>query len=330
MSKKISVIVPVYNSEKYIERAVESLINQSYENMEIILINDGSTDASLKCCKNLSKKDNRIIVIDKENSGVSSTRNIGIEKATGEYITFIDGDDYIDITAYEECMEIIDKYNPDFLKFSYYKESEKKKIRYSFKSEPNKLLDIKNKESYIKKIFSSKDFEGIWNLIIKKTILDEYKIRFDEKLIVAEDFKFMCDCFKYANNIYIFNKPFYHYVINQDSVTQKYDINKLIVRCDNIIKSYIESSRTLNVDIKNNPYCVDKIFNQLNSKLSLIAENESYQKFNESVNQINDIKNFQDLKQQCKMKDISNSYYYYLNLKLKSKLKKIVKRIVYR
>jgi len=104
----ISIIVPIYNSEKWLKRCVESLINQTYTHIEILLINDGSKDRSLEICNEYAKKDNRIIVIDKENEGVSATRNLGIKKAKGEFIQFVDSDDYIDEQMCEKLLNAVD------------------------------------------------------------------------------------------------------------------------------------------------------------------------------------------------------------------------------
>lgn len=331
MKTKISIIVPVYNAENCIERAVMSLLNQEYKDLEIILINDGSTDESLKKCEELKEKDKRIIVIDKPNTGISSTRNIGIDNATGEFITFIDSDDYVDSKAYKNCMDVFNKYNIDLLKFSYYKESKHNKVRYDFKTEAGKIINIDgNKDFLLKNIFDSKDFEGIWNLIVKKELIDRHRIRFDENLIVAEDFRFMTECLAYAKNIYILNTPFYHYVINVESITQKYDLIKTIKRCDSIISSYIESSKKLGKNIKDNEFCIKKILDQLFAKSALIAEHEKYAKFKESINKINELKSFNLLKEEGNVKNIPSIYSFYIKLKLKNKIKTIAKRIVYR
>ena len=105
MDKKISIIVPVYNLEKYLPRCLNSVCNQTYKNLEIILVDDGSTDKSSDICDNWAKKDSRIIVIHKKNGGVSSARNAGIKKATGEYIHFVDGDDWLELNCYEKIVE---------------------------------------------------------------------------------------------------------------------------------------------------------------------------------------------------------------------------------
>ncbi|MEG2898607.1 MAG: glycosyltransferase, partial [Eubacterium sp.] len=100
--KLISLIIPIYNSEKFLDRCIQSIINQTYKNIEIILVNDGSIDQSLEICQLYKKRDNRIVIINKKNGGVGSARNIGLQKAKGDYIGFIDSDDYIDKETYEE------------------------------------------------------------------------------------------------------------------------------------------------------------------------------------------------------------------------------------
>ena len=101
MNTLLSVIVPIYNAENNLEKCLDSIIDQTYKNLELILINDGSTDGSLKICNKYKKNDNRIRLFSKENNGVSSARNLGISMAKGHYITFVDADDYLDLNAYE-------------------------------------------------------------------------------------------------------------------------------------------------------------------------------------------------------------------------------------
>ena len=115
----ISVIVPVYNAENYIDKCVESLVNQTYKNLEIILVNDGSTDSSGTKCDEWAKKDSRIKVIHKENGGVSSARNAGLDVAEGAYVAFVDSDDSLKTTAYEKSVSEIQQHNLDLLIFGY-------------------------------------------------------------------------------------------------------------------------------------------------------------------------------------------------------------------
>jgi len=107
---KISIIIPIYNSEKYLSRCLETVINQTYSKLEIILVNDGSRDKSLDICKHYQSKDSRIIIIDKINEGVSVARNTGIEAATGKYIGFVDADDWIEPSMYESMLNNIEQY----------------------------------------------------------------------------------------------------------------------------------------------------------------------------------------------------------------------------
>ena len=120
MDEKISVIVPVYNVEQYLERCVDSIINQTYKNLEIILVNDGSTDNSGKLCDELAKRDDRIRVIHKENGGLSDARNTGIEEAEADLIGFIDSDDYIDENMYELLIDNLRETNADLSMCGHY------------------------------------------------------------------------------------------------------------------------------------------------------------------------------------------------------------------
>ena len=128
-SIKISIIIPIYNVEDYLVECLESIINQTYKNLEIICVNDGSTDKSLMVIKEYEKKDKRIKVISHSNKGVSAPKNAGMKIATGDYITFVDPDDLIDLNVYEKCIESIIKYNkPDIvvyqIHFEYLKNKE--------------------------------------------------------------------------------------------------------------------------------------------------------------------------------------------------------------
>ena len=113
MNDKISIVVPVYNMENYLERCIKSILNQTYTNLEVLLINDGSTDSSLELCYQLASIDDRIVVFDKVNGGLSDARNFGVEKASGEYIGFIDSDDDIEPRMIEVLYEMIKEHNAD-------------------------------------------------------------------------------------------------------------------------------------------------------------------------------------------------------------------------
>ena len=118
--KLISVIIPVYNVEKYLRRCIDSVINQTYKNLEIIIVDDGSTDNSSNICDEYTNKDSRVKVVHKENGGLSSARNVGIELAKGDLIAFVDSDDYIELEMYEKLKENMDKYDSDIAICQYY------------------------------------------------------------------------------------------------------------------------------------------------------------------------------------------------------------------
>ena len=215
---KVSIIVPVYNMEQYLNRCLESIINQTYENIEIILINDGSKDNSLEICKNYAKKDNRIMIIDQKNSGVSSARNSGLDKATGEYLAFVDPDDWIDLNAIENMIDFALKHKCDISFFDYkinniIQKNDKVKLEY------NK----NNKDEFIKLLISG-DVPGyLWRLLIKKDITKKIKFKLD--LPMAEDLVFILEILKNANSINKSNEAYYNYFLTENSITrgsQKY------------------------------------------------------------------------------------------------------------
>ena len=213
---KYSIIVPVYNGEKYLERCINSIINQTYKNIELILINDGSEDGTGKICKKYSNNDTRVIYIKQDKYGVSYSRNKGIENATGDYITFIDADDYINVNTIREMNKKILNNKCDILKYSYVKESKWLKKNYKFSIQTDKKI---LKEEYEKKVipymFDTFDLSNVWNAIFKIQLIRNKK--FDEKLSYGEDLKFMIESILDSQSLYIDSRNFYHYVYNKNS-----------------------------------------------------------------------------------------------------------------
>lgn len=203
MNEKISIIVPVYNAEKTLKECVNSLIKQTYSNIEIILVNDGSKDDSLRICKEFAEKDSRIIVIDKPNGGVSSARNAGLDIASGEYVMFCDSDDWAEI---EWCRVLKENYVDNCLIMSGY-----------FCYFNNDVQQISSNSQYILKndYLSTKLIGGFvpWNKIFKASIIKNNHIRFSDTLTVGEDKIFVWDYLKYTNNkIYIVQQCLYNYI----------------------------------------------------------------------------------------------------------------------
>lgn len=170
MSPLISVIVPVYNVEQYLDRCVESIVNQTYQNLEIILVDDGSTDSSGKKCDEWSKLDDRIVVIHKENGGQAEARNFGLERATGEYIGFVDSDDCIDTSMYKGMLEIAFEKNADMVGCDRVLFDENNSPEYMIDKAESNLIEFSREEA-IEDIITESHFQStVWSLLTKADI----------------------------------------------------------------------------------------------------------------------------------------------------------------
>lgn len=224
-NNKVSIIVPIYNTEKYLKRCIESIINQTYSNLEVILVNDGSTDDSIKICKEYAKKDSRIILVNKENGGLSDARNKGLDLATGEYISFVDGDDFIHISMIEELIKVSEAENADIVHCDY-----------EVVDEQGNILGINNKTyAEDKKLNAEEAIAGhiieykikvvAWNKLYKKELFKE--LRFKKGYIYEDEFLFPQIISLSKKNIYL-NKKLYFYVSCCGSITKsKMNLNKI-------------------------------------------------------------------------------------------------------
>lgn len=225
----ISVIVPIYKVEKYINQCVDSIIAQTYKNIEIILVDDGSPDSCPEICDEYAKQDDRVKVIHKENGGLMSARQAGLKEASGDYIGFVDGDDWIEPDMYERLAELIEKYSPDMAVCEFFyaltdkKDISNQKLNKSFygKSELQR-------EVYPSMLFAGEYYRfGInpccWSKVYKKSLLENnlYKVTTDIRM--GEDAAFTYPCLLEANSICYIDKPLYNYRINPDSMTNAYD-----------------------------------------------------------------------------------------------------------
>ena len=211
MEEKISIIIPIYNSSKYLSKCLESVINQTYKNIEILLLNDGSKDNSMEICEYYSNKDKRIRIFNNSNKGVSYTRNYGIDQSTGVYITFVDSDDIIIENFIEILYKSLKKFNEDC---SICKMSKKiNKIKNNLK--PPKVY---NKDKIFKNLFG--EFGGfLCNKMYKKNIIKNNNIYLNEKIGMSEDIIFNLDYFKYCNKVVFNYDEEYFYRFNPNSVT---------------------------------------------------------------------------------------------------------------
>lgn len=226
MKVLVSVIIPVYNSEKFLKRCVNSLRKQTLKEIEMIFINDGSTDNSLSILKSFEKIDNRIKIINQENSGPSIARNNGIKIAKGEYISFVDSDDWLDINMYKEMLELAHKSKADVVI------SDIIVINSNSKQYVNGL-NIKGKELFkddieeyiIKELLKNSKYNSMWNKLYKKNIILENSIFLDEGLFYAEDWLFNIEFFTKINKAAYIKKAFYYYRRGHISLSNKYDEN---------------------------------------------------------------------------------------------------------
>lgn len=212
----ISIIVPVYKVEKYINRCIDSIINQTYKNLEIILVDDGSPDSCGKICDEYAKIDNRIKVIHKKNGGLSDARNKGIENSTGEYIGFVDSDDYIDINMYESLEKVLVETDTDIVCCKHVRFSKNIEID---KDKFDKRVTIFNQDEYMKKFFKIGTQECVyyaWNKLYKKSVIetDQYPIGLTSEDVVGT-YKALLN----SEKIVEINYPYYYYFYNENSIT---------------------------------------------------------------------------------------------------------------
>lgn len=207
MRELISIIVPVYKVEQYLEKCVYSILNQTYQNLELILIDDGSPDKCPKICEKLAQVDSRIIVIHKKNGGLSSARNAGIDIAKGDYIGFVDSDDYIDKQMYEKLYNNMKKYDADISIGKFQKVYETSEIKTEFIDE---VIDVWSRKEALSHLYDKKYFGcEAWNKLYKRYILDD--IRFPEGKIYEDEFT-VHRFIERANKIVNTNQICYYYL----------------------------------------------------------------------------------------------------------------------
>lgn len=212
MNDLISIIVPVYNVEEYIEKCVNSIINQTYKNIEIILVDDGSKDNSGKICDELKQKDSRIKVIHKENGGLSDARNAGLKIANGDYIGFVDSDDYIKEDMFEILYKLNKEHNADISIVSFYEIYKGKVIGVR----DSKKLEELNKIQAIKELLIDTKIQSYaWNKLFKKQLFENIEFPKSKNF---EDIATTLLLFEKANKVALLEEPKYYYVRRDNSI----------------------------------------------------------------------------------------------------------------
>lgn len=236
----VSIIVPVYNSEKTLARCINSILKQQYKNTEIILVNDGSTDNSLEICREYAKTDSRVIVIDKKNTGVSDTRNTGIAYASGEYLQFVDSDDWIAEKATKAMVDRIQETNCDMVIAGFYRVINGKKAEKS-NITTNKVMDKKEYISYMMEAPANFYYGVMWNKLYRADIVRAHRITCCTDLNWCEDFLFNLDYIRYSESFASLSTPVYYYVKTKNSLVERQCTLKNIINMKiKLFESYKE------------------------------------------------------------------------------------------
>lgn len=241
-NKLVSIVIPVYNTERYLDRCVYSVVNQTYENLEILLIDDGSHDNCPEMCDRWAKKDKRIRVIHKQNAGLGMARNTGIEYATGDYICFFDSDDYVAPNAVEEAYCDAERHNSDIVCFGLCKLGSDGKVKERFVPNPGKSLFEKNeiRDHFLVGLTGLDPKTGKkWNVsmsscskLYSMDLIRRSSWRFvSEREIISEDFYSILQLCSYAKKISIVPQALYYYCENADSLTHIYRPDRFEKAC---------------------------------------------------------------------------------------------------
>lgn len=271
----ISLIIPIYNSEKYLFRCLDSILSQSFTDFEVLLIDDGSTDKSGDICDNYTKKDFRIKVFHKKNGGVSSARNLGLDNAIGEYVTFIDSDDWIDK----------DFLNNLFITANFRADLVVGEIQYNNKYNTvvtDNSIVIIDKLMYLKNLFIS-GFTSVCNIMFKRTFVKNINLRF-EPIRYSEDFIFSIKAICLAEQIVYVRDAIYHYDrTNESSALHNYpnDMYKDLLYCDNMMIEFFKE-QGLFEDLKREMY-----WRVLRNKRELVLSTCLHNKFKAIIPEAN-------------------------------------------
>lgn len=225
---KVSVIVPIYNVEKYLDRCMQSLLNQTLKDIEIIMVDDGSPDNCPKMCDEYAKKDNRVKVVHKQNAGLGYARNSGLDIATGEYVAFVDSDDYVELDAYEQMFTSALKNGADAVFASF--KTETSPGNWVIEKDADELCVLSQKESYeyaLGMIANAPFYKdershsmSVWHALYKKSIIDNHCLKFlSERDIVCEDIPFQIDFLSKSQCVILLPVISYYYCLNGTSLT---------------------------------------------------------------------------------------------------------------
>lgn len=311
-----SVVVPIYNIEKYLEKCIESIINQSFKDIEIILVNDGSKDRCYEICDDYVLKDRRVKVIHKENGGLVSARKAGAKIATGKYIACVDGDDWIELDYFEKFYKVIEGCNPDIVCLGTILVYENKKI---FKPLPGEGYYDRNRLSkeifpiLIENEYGESFNTNLCGKVIKKEIYLLNQEKINDKITIGEDAACLKPCIYEANSIFILRDCLYNYRQNQSSMTKvlkPFPWNNIKL----IGKHYEENipMNKENFEEQNYRSIVHCLFNVIESQFN---EDISYKKIKLKIKDHLKEKYYINAIQKCKFKKYTKGYFAHCSIK---------------
>ena len=238
MRPMVSIIVPIYNAENYLRRCVDSILNQEYTDFELLLVNDGSTDASGDICEEYGDRDPRVIVIQKENTGVSDSRNRALDRARGKYLQFLDSDDWITPDATRLFVRAAEEYGCDMVISDFYRVVGE---RLSPKGDIEEEGVLTREEFAAHMMENPADFYYgvLWNKLYRRDIVEEHNLRMDTDINWCEDFMFNLEYIRYAKVFYALHAPIYYYVKRKGSLaSQGINISKTVKMKLNVFEYY--------------------------------------------------------------------------------------------
>lgn len=228
--EKISIVIPIYNTEQYLDKCVDSVLNQTYKNLEVILVDDGSTDDSGKICDYYAAKDERVVIIHQRNQGNNVARKNGVKIANGDYVGFVDSDDWIEPDMYQCMVDNIKKNNADIVSVGFYLEYSNKTEIYNDEIDSNLYKIGKDTNKFIESVLlgntKSRLYSIQWNLVTKLFKRNVISVS-QEKVngvFYGEDMAVTFESYYLADSISVINKPYYHYRQWNHSITHKKDV----------------------------------------------------------------------------------------------------------
>lgn len=269
---KVSILVPIYNVEKYLEQCIESIINQTLKDIEIILVDDGSPDNCPQMCDNYAKKDSRIKVVHKKNGGLSSARNAGIEVATGDYIGFVDSDDYIELDMYEKMYIIAKENNVDFVMSDYCRVSSEGKVKATLDIDEGIYNKNKIKKEVFPTLIMSDDINygsllSVCYCLYKRDLFIKNNLMFDDEIKYSEDNLFSSIMgYKINSFYYMKGKYFYNYRYNPNSISKTYKVDSwdIYVNMNNKLKDLFLNVEDYDFRNQLNAHIIYYAFNCIN------------------------------------------------------------------